>query len=83
MTSMIDAHLGKRIAQARQDAGTLAHAVAEQLDLPVSTYHGIERGERRVSALDLARISRLFGLPIGWFYQGLPGQSAFDRSAKG
>lgn len=83
MTSIIDNHLGKRIAEARQRAGMIARAVAEELELPLSTYQAMERGERRISALVMAKVSRIYGLPVGWFYQGLPGQSSFDRSVKG
>ena len=79
----IDAHLGERMAQARKQAGLSYQAVAEHLEMPVSAYLAIEQGERRVNALLLARISRLFGLPIGWFYQGLPGQDSFARPIKG
>ncbi|MEO1554203.1 MAG: helix-turn-helix transcriptional regulator [Pseudomonadota bacterium] len=82
MNSTIDGHLGQRIAEARERVGMLAPAAADELGLSVSAYQALERGERRVSALILSKISRLYGLPIGWFYEGLPGQSAFAHSAK-
>ena len=82
MTYIIDEHLGRRIATARQSADMDAAATAAALELSVADYRALERGERRVSALIVARIARLYSLPIGWFYDGLPGQSAFIQVAK-
>ena len=80
---MIDHHLGERIAEARQQAGMVVSEMAELLDVPISTYQAMEQGEHRISAFVLARLARFYGLPIGWFYQGLPGQSHFDQVPKG
>lgn len=83
MTNTIDEHLGNRIAIARRDADMEAEAAAIRLEMSTTAYQALERGERRVSALMLARVSRLYGRPIGWFYEGLPGQSGFTRPAQG
>lgn len=78
----IDKHLGMRIAQARSDSGISPDAVAAALELSVADYGALERGEQRVSAFVLANLSRLFGRSISWYYEGLPGQSVFNRDAK-
>ena len=78
----IDKHLGMRIAQARSEAGLSLEAAAAAIDLTDPAYAALEQGDQRVSAFVLANLSRLFGRTIGWFYEGLPGQSAFVGAPK-
>ena len=71
-----------RIAQARSEAGLSLEVAAAALDLTEQAFAALEQGDQRVSAVVLANLSRLFGHTIGWFYEGLPGQSAFDSATK-
>ena len=78
----IDKHLGLRIAQAWSEAGISLEQAATALDLSTTDFAELEAGDERISAFRLARISVFFGRSIGWFYAGLPGQSAFDLKSK-
>jgi transcriptional regulator with XRE-family HTH domain len=77
----IDKHLGLRIAQARSDAGVSLDEAAAAVDMSTADFAALEAGEARISAFRLASISKYFGRTIGWFYAGLPGQSAFDAKS--
>jgi len=77
----IDQHLGQRLVEARQSSGVSAAAAAEAIDKSGLEYAAIERGEVRIRAIFLARLGRLFGQPVSWFYQGLPGQAVFEKAS--
>lgn len=78
----IDQHLGKRIAQAREIKRLSVEQIATSLNLSIRDYSAMERGDRRVGAFELAQLSGILGKTISWFYQGLPGQKAFERNPK-
>ena len=77
----IDQHLGARLAEARQLVGLSETVAAAAIDASGAEYAAIERGEARIPAFFLARLGRLFDQPVSWFYQGLPGQAVFEKSA--
>ena len=54
--------------------------VAQQTEIPAQRLASFERGETRIPADAVARLSRALGVSPGWFYFGLPGQDAFDRA---
>ena len=81
MVGSIDQHLGQRLVEARQSSGVSAAAAAEAIDKSGLEYAAIERGEVRIRAIFLARLGRLFGQPVSWFYQGLPGQAVFEKAS--
>ena len=80
MVGNIDQHLGQRLAEARQSSGVSATAAAEAIEKSGLEYAAIERGEVRIRAIFLARLGRLFGRPVSWFYRGLPGQEVFEKA---
>lgn len=67
---MVDAALlGRRIAEARQRAGLTQQALATAVVLDRSALAKIERGDRRVSALELSRIADAVASRIEWFVE--------------
>lgn len=56
--------MGRRIGEARREAGLTQRAVAEAVRLSPSVVSKIERGERRLDPLELARFARLYGKTI-------------------
>ena len=80
MTSLIDHHLSARIVEARTQLGLSVEDVATRVDLTVQALTDIESGTVRISALAIAQLSRALSLPPRWFYHGLPGQDAIDRT---
>ncbi|MEO1322977.1 MAG: helix-turn-helix transcriptional regulator [Pseudomonadota bacterium] len=79
----IDQHLAARIAEARKRSGTRVEDAAKALELSTMDYNHLELGNTRVDARSLAILARLYDRPIRWFYDGLPGQSVFDKTATG
>ena len=59
--------LAARLGEARRHIGLLQDDVARALNLSRSTVSAIERGERRVTPLELRRLARLYQCPVEWF----------------
>ena len=77
-SDQVDAHLGGRIATARRDAGLDLAELAKAINVSQAELISMEQGQVRIRAIDIARMSRQLGQSIGWFYDGLPGQTPFD-----
>jgi transcriptional regulator with XRE-family HTH domain len=63
-TTITPAVLGDRLRQARAAAGFSQQYVADLTGLPRSGLSDIERGERRVDALELAVLATVYGQPV-------------------
>lgn len=58
-----------RLRQARRDAGLSQVEVAQRLDLRQAFVSKVERGERRLDPVELARFAALYGMPVTWFLE--------------
>ena len=56
--------LGKNICNVRKSLGLTQEDVAFELDISITAYAKIERGETNVGFLRLAQIAELFKVPI-------------------
>ncbi len=61
--------LGERIQQRRQQLGLSQQYVSEQLDLSVSFYSRVERGEKVASLETLIRIANFFAFSLDYLLQ--------------
>lgn len=61
------ARLGERLREARHYVGLSQEDVATLLKLPRSAMSEIEKGQRRVEALELKRLAEIYRQPIGYF----------------
>lgn len=59
--------LGARLREAREAAGLSQEEVSQKLTLPRPAISQIENGHRRVEALELARLAKLYGHPLSFF----------------
>ncbi|WP_163868264.1 helix-turn-helix domain-containing protein [Myxococcus eversor] len=59
--------LATRLREAREAAGLSQEDVAQKLSLPRPAISQIENGHRRVEALELARLARLYERSLGFF----------------
>jgi transcriptional regulator with XRE-family HTH domain len=73
-----DVHIGQRIEQLRLRAKLSRKDIAARLAVSISQFAKYEKGTNRMSATDLDAIGRLFGVPIGYFVEGLPGGEAAE-----
>lgn len=59
--------LGERLREAREYVGLTQDEVAKRLGVPRSALSNIEAGQRKVDALELRTLARLYQRPTTWF----------------
>lgn len=59
--------LGDRLKEAREYMGLKQEDVAKTLGIPRSALSNIEAGTRKVDAIELARLAKLYQRPVTWF----------------
>jgi transcriptional regulator with XRE-family HTH domain len=59
--------LGERLRIAREYVGLKQEDVARHLTIPRSALSHIEAGQRKVDALELTRMAKLYQRPVSWF----------------
>src|SRR4051794_17607068 len=59
--------LGERLREARKYLGLSQEEVAEYLKIPRTALVDIESGQRRVEAIELTHLAKLYRQPIGYF----------------
>ena len=59
--------LGDRLREARKYLGLKQEEVATYLKIPRTALTDIESGQRRVEAIELMRLAKLYRQPIGYF----------------
>ncbi len=64
--------MGQRIAEARSRAELTQAQLAAAIELDRSALAKVEAGQRRVSALELARLAETLDMRIEWFVQDAP-----------
>ncbi|WP_341918929.1 helix-turn-helix transcriptional regulator [Hydrocarboniphaga effusa] len=57
--------LGKRIRELRIERGWSQENFANECGLDRSYYGGVERGERNVAAINLAKVAEVLGVRVG------------------
>lgn len=57
-----------RLKQARQDARLKQEAVARYLRIPTSAVSSFESGHRKLDAVELYMLSKLYRKPMEWFF---------------
>jgi transcriptional regulator with XRE-family HTH domain len=59
--------LGTRLRAAREYVGLSQDEVAKYLAIPRTALSHIETGQRRIDALELKKLARLYKRPVGYF----------------
>jgi transcriptional regulator with XRE-family HTH domain len=59
--------LGDRLKEAREYVGLKQEDVAKNLGIPRSALSNVEAGTRKVDAIELARLAKLYQRPVAWF----------------
>jgi transcriptional regulator with XRE-family HTH domain len=59
--------LGDRLKEAREYMGLTQDDVAKGLGIPRSALSNVEAGTRKVDAIELARLAKLYQRPVAWF----------------
>lgn len=72
--------LGERLRMAREYVGLKQDEVAKHLSIPRTALTNIEAGLRKVDALELARLAKLYQRPVSWFTgEDAAAENAFPR----
>lgn len=61
------ARLGERLREAREYVGLTQDEVAKRLGVPRTALSNIEAGQRKVDALELITLAKLYQRPTTWF----------------
>ena len=59
--------LSERLKEAREYVGLKQEDVAKKLGIPRSALSNIEAGSRKVDAIELAQLAKLYQRPVTWF----------------
>lgn len=80
------ARLAHKLKEAREAAGLSQDDVARELDLPRPAISQMENGHRRVEALELSRLAKVYKKPLSYFADDEPSESprlqALHRTAQ-
>lgn len=67
----VNGHVGRRLRQARIARGLSLQELARVIDVSYQQLSKFERGENRVSAAALFRLSRAMDVEVRFFFEGL------------
>ncbi|KQT80792.1 helix-turn-helix transcriptional regulator [Methylobacterium sp. Leaf466] len=70
-TDARDVHVGQRIALQRKKAALTQKRVAQSFGMSAAQLQKYEKGTNRISAIHLDTFSRLTGVPVAYFFEGM------------
>lgn len=71
-TDVRDVYLGQRIAEQRRKASLTQRHVAQSFGMSAAQLQKYEKGTNRISAIHLNIFSRMIGVPVEYFFRGMP-----------
>lgn len=77
---LVDLHVGQRIRCRRTELHMSQATLASAVGVTFQQTQKVERGVNRISASALYLTAQALGVPVGYFYQGLPVEP--DRETK-
>lgn len=80
MSHPVDVHVGKKIKQMRALRRLSQTDVAQKLNLSFQQIQKYEIGSNRVAASRLYELSKIFGVPTSYFFEGLPEDDAANSN---
>ena len=72
----IDVHVGGRVRLRRMMLGMSQEKLGEQLGITFQQIQKYEKGTNRIGASRLQNIATVLSVPVGFFFDGAPGQGA-------
>lgn len=79
----IDVHVGARIRMRRQLVNMSQERLGELLGITFQQVQKYEKGSNRISASRLFYASKTLGVPVQFFFDGLPGSEGNDGLREG
>ena len=78
----IDKHVGKRLRLLRQINEVSLEKLAEIVDVAPQQIQKYEIGETRISASRIFELSKIFSVPLAWFYDDLEAATSAEMYAR-
>lgn len=78
----IDKHVGKRLRLLRQINEVSLEKLAEIVDVAPQQIQKYEIGETRISASRIYELSKIFQVPVAWFYHDLEASTSAEMHAR-
>jgi transcriptional regulator with XRE-family HTH domain len=72
----IDVHVGGRVRLRRMMLGMSQERLGEQLGITFQQIQKYEKGTNRIGASRLQNIATVLSVPVGFFFDGAPGQGS-------
>lgn len=70
--NLVDKHVGGRVRMRRLLVGMSQEKLGEALGLTFQQVQKYEKGTNRIGASRLLKIASILGVPVAYFYEGLP-----------
>lgn len=78
----VDAHVGRRLRQRRIALGISQEQLGEQLGLTFQQIQKYEKGQNRISAGRLYKLSLILSVSVEFFYEGLANGHPADKQGR-
>ena len=78
----VDKHVGKRLRLLRQINEVSLEKLAEVVDVAPQQIQKYEIGETRISASRIFELSKIFCVPVAWFYHDLEATTSAEMDAR-
>ena len=78
----VDKHVGKRLRLLRQINEVSLEKLAEIVDVAPQQIQKYEIGETRISASRIYELSKIFCVPVAWFYHDLEATTSAEMAAR-
>ena len=82
-TDQRDVYVGQRIAEQRRKASLTQRRVAQSFGMSAAQLQKYEKGTNRISAVHLDIFSRMTGVPMDYFFNGMPRTDDFTPPGMG
>lgn len=76
----VDAHIGRRVRAFREQRGVSQERLGHQIDLSFQQLQKYERGDNRVAASTLWKISKALGLTPSDFFEGYDDKTSATKN---
>lgn len=76
----IDVHVGGRVRLRRMMLGMSQEKLGDQLGITFQQIQKYEKGTNRIGASRLQNIATVLSVPVGFFFEGAPGQNGNGAS---
>jgi transcriptional regulator with XRE-family HTH domain len=78
----VDAHVGRRLRQRRIALGVSQEQLGQELGLTFQQIQKYEKGQNRISAGRLYKISLILSVSVGYFFEGLSAAQRADKDGR-